>query len=129
MKILTSLILAFALSSAASELPNNFLVALNKVEASGRTNNVPPGDNGHAIGPFQIHKKYWQDSGVEGKYKDCFDYAYSVRVVTAYLKRYGDKYIESNNFEALARIHNGGPTGYKKDQTLEYWRKVKHVLK
>ena len=30
--------------------------------------------------------------------------------------------------EDLARIHNGGPNGYKKSATLGYWEKVKKYL-
>jgi len=30
--------------------------------------------------------------------------------------------------EVLARIHNGGPLGWKKPETLPYWNKVKAVL-
>ena len=30
--------------------------------------------------------------------------------------------------EDIARIHNGGPNGYKKKSTEKYWQKVKKVL-
>jgi hypothetical protein len=30
--------------------------------------------------------------------------------------------------EVLARIHNGGPKGYKKTATVKYWNKVKKEL-
>ena len=29
----------------------------------------------------------------------------------------------------IARIHNGGPNGYRKDSTLGYWKKVKIQLR
>lgn len=32
------------------------------------------------------------------------------------------------DYEVLARIHNGGPLGWKKPETLAYWERVKHVL-
>jgi hypothetical protein len=31
--------------------------------------------------------------------------------------------------EVFARMHNGGPTGYKKSATIEYWQKVKKELR
>ena len=31
--------------------------------------------------------------------------------------------------EDLARIHNGGPDGYKKPATVGYWQKVQSHLK
>ena len=30
--------------------------------------------------------------------------------------------------EDIARIHNGGPNGYKKESTLKYWKKVEKCL-
>lgn len=109
-------------------LPNDFLVTLNKVEASGRHSNVPDGDGGHAKGPFQIHYKYWQDSGITGSYSQCSDYDYSVRVVTGYLNRYARKAITAKDYETLARVHNGGPNGMSHSDTLTYWKKFKKAL-
>ena len=31
-------------------------------------------------------------------------------------------------YEDVARIHNGGPNGYKKTATYKYWQKVKKKL-
>ena len=31
-------------------------------------------------------------------------------------------------YEVLARIHNGGPLGWKKPETLAYWQKVKAIM-
>ena len=33
------------------------------------------------------------------------------------------------NMQDIARIHNGGPNGYRKDSTLGYWKKVKIQLR
>ena len=30
--------------------------------------------------------------------------------------------------EDIARIHNGGPNGYKNPNTVQYWEKVKKYL-
>lgn len=32
------------------------------------------------------------------------------------------------SYEVLARIHNGGPLGWKKPETVAYWNRVKAVL-
>jgi len=31
-------------------------------------------------------------------------------------------------FEDIARIHNGGPNGHRKEITKRYWEKVKKIL-
>lgn len=104
------------------------LHAIHMVESNGRFTNVPRSDNGLAIGPFQIHKSYWFDSRIEGKWEDCEDYDYSVRVVNAYMNRYAKQALIDRDFEKIARIHNGGVYGYKKESTKKYWVKVKKYL-
>jgi hypothetical protein len=126
--LLAVLILLCASTLRGEELPENFLKAINQVEAGGRKTGSIIGDGGRAIGPFQIHRVYWQDANVAGKYEDCKDYAYSVKVMTAYLNRYARQAIRDKNFEKLARIHNGGPQGHTKQATIKYWLKVKKHL-
>ena len=117
------------------------LGAIREVETGGKPNRGvgTKGDNGKALGPFQIHKIYWQDAvdydkSIGGKYEDCLnDYDYSVKVVRAYMKRYSRG--KDLTYEQIARYHNGGPNIYKKkgtkpwDNTTEYWEKVKKSLK
>lgn len=88
------------------------------------------GDYGNAIGAYQIWRDYWQDAveydkSIQGKYEDCFTRNYAERIVVAYLNRYAP---EGASWETLARIHNGGPKGYKIKATAEYWEKVKFEL-
>ena len=48
-----------------------------------------------------------------------------------YMKRYAkDAWTDLKSFDAekVARIHNGGPRGYKKKATEKYWTKVKKVI-
>lgn len=111
-------------------LTSQFKSKLNQVEASGRKANVKPGDGGLAIGPFQIHCDYWQDATeydktIGGTYADCENYDYSVKVVTAYLNRHGKKLIRAQDWESLARMHNGGPAGHKSKLTLPYLKKYR----
>ena len=87
------------------------------------------GDNGKALGPFQIWKSYWHDaveydSSIGGSYGDVVDYDYAVKIVSAYMRRYAP----NNLAETWARIHNGGPRGHKKKATIPYWNKVKKIL-
>lgn len=116
-------------SSFAGQLDAKFLKALNMVEASGRTGAIV-GDNGKALGPYQIHKEYWRDvsASVGGKYSDVADRAYAEKVVTAYLNRYAPKAVAAHDYETLARVHNGGPVGAKASGTKVYWKKVKKFL-
>lgn len=123
------LFLALAsLATARAAPPEAFWRALHHVETSGRLGPIK-GDNGAALGPLQIHFKYWKDSGVPGQYADCADLVYSRRVVTAYLRRYARAAWGRGDVVSLARIHNGGPMGNKKRATLAYARKVVNAMK
>lgn len=109
---------------------DRILNAIRQVETGGVADPANAvGDGGKAIGPFQIHKVYWQDAveydpSIGGVYADCKDEAYARRIVIAYLSRY----CKSWSDETVARIHNGGPRGHKKAATVKYWRKVDNIL-
>ena len=109
------------------------LEALIEVESNGRDDAV--GDNGNAIGCLQIWKAYHFDaverSGIGGSYKDCYNRAYAKSIVDAYMTRYArEAWTNPKKFDAekCARIHNGGPKGYRKQATEKYWKKVQKVL-
>jgi len=85
------------------------------------------GDRGRAIGLYQIHREYWKDSGVPGKWENCRDPHYSQRVILAYWKRYCPDALKRGDLEVLCRVHNGGPQGYLKRNTMVYWRKIQAV--
>jgi hypothetical protein len=108
---------------------DQLLDAMYTVESSrGR---VLVGDEGKAIGPYQIWKAYWQDAvefdkTIGGKYEDCMNKAYAEKIVRAYWKRYAPK---GATIEQLARIHNGGgPRGHLNPNTIKYWNKIKKEL-
>lgn len=121
--------LMFLLYARASGAPSEslFLKAINQVETSGRTGPIL-GDNGKALGPFQIHEQYWRDSGVQGSYGQCANYDYAAEVVRCYLRRYAQRAYLTSDWETCARVHNGGPRGYAHDKTKKYWGRVKRVL-
>lgn len=127
-KIILALMLVGA-CVGAGELDRKFLNALNQVETSGRTGAIV-GDNGKALGPYQIHEVYWRDvaAKVGGKYSDVTNRAYAEKVVTAYLNKYAPKAVKARDYETLARIHNGGPSGASKNATKDYWSKVKKAI-
>ena len=110
------------------------LEAICQVESNCDSNAI--GDAGDAIGPFQIHQAYWYDA-IEfsndlylttGGYHDCFDYEYAYLIVLEYMNRYASDALNPVDAEKIARIHNGGPKGHKKQSTQKYWQKVKSIL-
>jgi hypothetical protein len=93
------------------------LDALRQVETGGsRDPDRAVGDDGRALGAYQIHRIYWLDA-VEHEpslksrgYEAVTDRAYAERVVIAYLSRYAQDW----SIDTIARIHNGGPAGATK---------------
>ena len=113
------------------------LDAIRIVESSGR-DVLPDGDGGKAIGPFQIHRVYWQDAvqaepalgpAAGHDYQDCRDRRYAERIVAAYMQRYVPGAWARADAEVIARTHNGGPRGAGKRATDGYWRRVERALK
>lgn len=99
-------------------------------ESRGDPNAV--GDGGRAIGAYQIHRDYWSDGtrflGVTWPYSDARDPVKALAVVRAYTEHYvraaGIEWTAQN----IARIHNGGPQGYRKAATRAYWRKIERIM-
>jgi len=126
-----SIFLSLAIAVAAhAKPPEKFWGALHIVESGGGLGAIK-GDFSarafRALGPLQIHRAYWSDSRVPGRYQDCADLAYSRRVVTAYLQRYAPKAWAAgeSGCDVLFRTHNGGPgamkaTGQKKKNLDRY---------
>lgn len=129
MRLIPTLI-ALCISASASAQSAALLDAIRRVETGGCADpSAAVGDNGKAIGPYQIHRVYWQDavehSGIGGTYADCRNEEYARRVVRAYMVRYAPK---GASDEVMARIHNGGPKGHRKAATKAYWAKVRKHL-
>ena len=108
------------------------LDAIRFVESSHR-DDVPDGDGGKAIGPFQIHFVFWQDAvaaepELGGVYEDCRRRDYAERVVAAYMRRWAPEAWAAGEAEVIARVHNGGPTGAENRATLGYWQRVRARL-
>ncbi|KAJ8037319.1 Lysozyme 1 [Holothuria leucospilota] len=89
-----------------------------------------------SCGPYQIKQAYWQDARLKGgtlggDWKTCAaSFDCSERAVQGYMARYATatRLGHQPTCEDFARIHNGGPNGYKKSATDGYWSKVKKCL-
>lgn len=115
------------------------LAAIKVVESKGDVN--AKGDGGRSIGAYQISAGYYEDavkfnpSLAEGKsYQNVAgsesSAAYAEDVIKSYMGRYATeaRLGHKPTAEDIARIHNGGPNGYKKDSTLGYWKKVEKLM-
>lgn len=108
------------------------LDAIRFVESSGREQ-PPDGDGGLAIGPYQIHRIYWQDAvafgpGLGGDYQDCRKRDYAERVIDAYMRKWAPDAWTRGDAERIARVHNGGPKGHENPKTDRYWERVRARL-
>lgn len=63
---------------------------------------------------------------------DRFRRVRSECMMVTYWQHYGERYRriagKAPTAEVLARIHNGGPSGWRKESTLGYWAKVKAAM-
>jgi muramidase (phage lysozyme) len=138
---LNAIILGLLLGTPAMAITDaemdTVLSAMRIVESNNNPNAV--GDNGNAIGVYQVWDSYWKDatefSGIRGVYKDCYNPNYADRIVRSYMKRYANekRLGREVTMEDIARIHNGGPravwaTGKKKNNLDAYWAKVQKEL-
>ncbi len=107
-------------------------MALIAVESSGIDNRI--GDGGKAFGCLQLHKSYVADAsehaGLDWTHDDAFDRVESVQIFAAYMERYAtpERLGRAVTAEDIARIHNGGPNGWRRDSTRKYWSKVEAEL-
>lgn len=108
--------------------------AMRMVESSNRA--LAVGDQGAAVGIYQIHSGYVRDVnriyGTRFTYADRWDPIKAHCIVRLYLDYYGRVYTKTTGkpatCEVLARIHNGGPSGWKKHATVKYWLRVKRNM-
>lgn len=129
--LLISLVLAVKMPAGFN--PRPVLDAIRWVETRDRADaNDAVGDNGKALGAYQIHLSFWKDAVehdpslvANGEtYQSVRNPQYAERVILAYWSRYAPAW----DNETLARIHNGGWRGHKKEATKDYWRKVKERM-
>ena len=105
-----------------------FLKILGKIESNNNPNAFNKKEN--AIGIYQIRPLYFKDAQKFDprlkKYNHwhCFNLWVSQVAVISYLTHY----CKTFTLEEMARIHNGGPNGYKKASTLKYWKKFVSLI-
>lgn len=116
---------------------NELLDAISFIESNNR--NTVIGDNGKSVGRFQISKAYIDDVNrflknkkIRYSYEDRNDPIKSREIVRVYLIEYGKHYSKVTgkipSIEVYARIHNGGPSGWKKSATNVYVKKIKSFI-
>ena len=107
---------------------------LCKVESNNDPKAV--GDNGKALGILQIWKTYIDDVNriykTSYKHSDALNPELAKEITKKYLAFYGKLYEKRTGkpitYEILAKIHNGGPAGYKNPNTNKYWTKVQAYI-
>ena len=108
------------------------ILALIQVESGGDDKAI--GDNGKSYGCLQITADYVADvswaSGIPYAHEEAFDRLKSIDMFLIYMSVYATKgrLNREPTAEDMARIHNGGPNGWKKPSTLKYWKKVEALL-
>jgi hypothetical protein len=103
----------------------NLLNAIAFIESGNNSNAI--GDDENALGTYQIWNVYWKDAvehnpEIGGDYSDVTNDEYARSIILSYWDRYGERC--NYSIEGLARIHNGGPNGHKKQSTDKYWEKI-----
>ena len=113
--------------------PSDSLInAIIKVESNDNVNVI--GDNGKAVGCMQIWKVVVDDvnkvSKLQYNYNDRFNTEKSIEIFQLYINKYATakRLGRTPTDEDMARIWNGGPNGFKKAGTKQYWLKVKAEL-
>ena len=108
------------------------MAAMCEVESNGDCSKV--GKVGE-LGCYQIRECFWLDalewdSSIGGEYEDVIDREYAEKVIYAFWERYANEKRLGRPVtdEDRARMHNGGPNGYKKTKTIKYWDKVQKIL-
>lgn len=114
-------------------IPIKFIMIIASIESGCNPNAV--GDDLKSIGILQIQEAYVKDAAEHAEknwvHMDALDELTAIRIFRAYMDRYAteERLGRPVTFEDIARIHNGGPNGYKKQSTIPYWNKVKCLLK
>lgn len=105
--------------------------AIAEVESANNPAAYCPAEN--AVGIAQIRPIYIADlNRIVGRDKYCledaWDPAKSREMFLLYTGYWIERYRLPDTPENRARIHNGGPRGYRKDSTIPYWNKVRATL-
>ena len=133
---------ATAVSGQGYQISQEEFDAIRKVETGGCRDPLnAEGDNGRSYGPYQIMEGYFSDAAgfnpsllSGGKTwentRGPGSLAYSQMVMQSYSNRYctAARLDRNPTFGDFARIHNGGPNGYRNPNTLGYLERVESNL-
>ncbi|MBE3100350.1 MAG: hypothetical protein IMZ44_24790 [Planctomycetes bacterium] len=105
------------------------VLAAIRMEESRDGADTRDGDQGRAIGPYQIWHIYWRDARMpDGEYEDCRDEPYARRVVLSVWRRRAPEALAAVDPRPLARVHKGGAGGASDPRTLDYARRIERRL-
>jgi len=113
-------------------IPAILLYAIALVESGNNPHAI--GDDGKAFGAYQIHVAYVQDASEFAKVQWTHNHAFHCQIAEDIIRAYMSRYATPERIgrpvtaEDIARIHNGGPNGYRRNATLGYWAKVQAEL-
>ena len=79
-------------------------------------------------GPYQINEPYWIDAKINGAWSDVNNHNYARLTMIRYWQRYCPEAIVAKDWHTLAAIHNGGPTGNKKEKSIQYADRVINLM-
>jgi hypothetical protein len=126
-------------SMSAGELDDHLWTAIVAVESGGDPAAYNAGSG--ATGVAQIRQVCLDDCNriarlrkldVQFKAADRQSPQRAREMWNLYLSYYGEQYEQATgrppSNEVYARIWNGGPTGWRKDSTAEYWTRVREIL-
>ena len=100
-------------------IPIEFIMLLSMVESIGNPHAI--GRHGE-LGMLQMTSAYVQDAaeyaGKDWTHEDAIDEILAIKIFRAYMARYAteERLGRPVTLEDIARIHNGGPNGYLKNQ-------------
>jgi hypothetical protein len=130
--ILAALILAAAVVQYATAGDiERIWNAIAEVESANNPSAYNPAES--AVGIAQIRPIYIADlNRIVGRnhyrIEDAWDPAKSREMFLIYTGYWIERYRLPDTPENRARIHNGGPRGYRKASTIPYWNKVRAAL-
>jgi hypothetical protein len=134
LRLIVATVLTLCVGYSNGDLTLNCLKCICKVEGcESRIGQCNMDKGSLSCGPYQIKKNYWTDCGSPGgDWQTCTkQMACSETCVRAYMRRYAQRCTgrKTPTCQDYARIHNGGPSGCHKQQTLGYWKKVQDCCK
>lgn len=115
-----------------TNLTSVLLAAIIMVESSGNDKAVDPA--GRSWGCLQETSIYIEDVnriyGTKFGAADAFNRQIATIICQLYMRRYArpERLGRPVTAQDIARIHHGGPNGWKIPNTLQYWNKVKKEM-